>query len=1096
MRTKLKRILSTVLACVMLISLLPATALAAKSNEQFGWRMGVITASKNGYKAANDGTQNSYSGKVTVKINNGNSDNIAYLTGRGSNSTAASSGIVITPADGYYVKAVLVCCNHNGTGYGCLTAQGSDIYASINTDMTTGAYTFTPKFHSGAGYPSWIIIELGVAPSPVYAQYDFNLPGATGLSVDIPTDNRFDATTAKYTYQQGTDAVPTHSVLALKNGTSSVNVNDVVVVGNQAYKFLGWKAQYYLTAAESGNAVTLSDAHGTAQDINVGASVTLNRHVKFTAQWEEVQQYNIYYELSGGTNASSNPSTYTVGVGVPSFAPATRTGYTFEGWYTDHTYTKQVTSIGPTETGNKTLHASWVKDPTATHSVSAQVEYYFGDTLDDAKAKTTPDATDSTVTQTGWIGDATSVTVTPNTTDKFVGYAYDSTEGALTYSVAAGAATDSTTHIVKVYYVKDPTATHSVSAQVEYYFGDTLDDAKAKTIPDATDSTVTQTGWIGDATSVTVTPNTTDKFVGYAYDSTEGTLTYSVAAGAATDSTTHIVKVYYVKNTFGYTVEYYYDGVLDERNTEALSAQYQEVISTYPDKSGDNYVFEKAVPASLTISNVEADNVIKVYYVTKDTSVDVTKVVTSVANPAGEPYDTKDTAKVGDTITWTITVINNGNVSQTLTLADTLSNNQPVTVTDDKTGNEVTGNITIAAKTTSTYTATYTVQIGDSGDTLVNTAILKDGDTPKDGDTAPGVKIDPAVTVDKTVDKTTASVGDKLTYTITVTSNASVELKNVVVTDELLGMTGDKAITIESLAAGGTWTETYTYTVKSSDAGKKLVNTAIASTEDGKELDRDFTEETTIRVPSKPTKPSQPALNTEDHVAYIIGYDDGTVKPTNNITRAEVATIFFRLLTDDSRAEFWSQTNSYSDVSSNNWFNNAVSTLSNAGIISGYPDGTFKPNAPITRAEFAAIATRFSDASYTGRCTFTDVPADHWAANAIALAQDLGWINGYSDGTFKPNQPITRAEAMTLINRVLERAVDRDHMLADMVTWTDNRPGSWYYEAVQEATNSHEYTRTGVYVPSQSFCYENWVKILEAPDWAALENAWSTANSQ
>ena len=1003
MRTKLKRILSTVLACVMLISLLPATALAAKSNEQFGWRMGVITASKNGYKAANDGTQNSYSGKVTVKINNGNSDNIAYLTGRGSNSTAASSGIVITPADGYYVKAVLVCCNHNGTGYGCLTAQGSDIYASINTDMTTGAYTFTPKFHSGAGYPSWIIIELGVAPSPVYAQYDFNLPGATGLSVDIPTDNRFDATTAKYTYQQGTDAVPTHSVLALKNGTSSVNVNDVVVVGNQAYKFLGWKAQYYLTAAESGNAVTLSDAHGTAQDINVGASVTLNRHVKFTAQWEEVQQYNIYYELSGGTNASSNPSTYTVGVGVPSFAPATRTGYTFEGWYTDHTYTKQVTSIGPTETGNKTLHASWVKDPTATHSVSAQVEYYFGDTLDDAKAKTTPDATDSTITQTGWIG---------------------------------------------------------------------------------------------DATSVTVTPNTTDKFVGYAYDSTEGTLTYSVAAGAATDSTTHIVKVYYVKNTFGYTVEYYYDGVLDERNTEALSAQYQEVISTYPDKSGDNYVFEKAVPASLTISNVEADNVIKVYYVTKDTSVDVTKVVTSVANPAGEPYDTKDTAKVGDTITWTITVINNGNVSQTLTLADTLSNNQPVTVTDDKTGNEVTGNITIAAKTTSTYTATYTVQIGDSGDTLVNTAILKDGDTPKDGDTAPGVKIDPAVTVDKTVDKTTASVGDKLTYTITVTSNASVELKNVVVTDELLGMTGDKAITIESLAAGGTWTETYTYTVKSSDAGKKLVNTAIASTEDGKELDRDFTEETTIRVPSKPTKPSQPALNTEDHVAYIIGYDDGTVKPTNNITRAEVATIFFRLLTDDSRAEFWSQTNSYSDVSSNNWFNNAVSTLSNAGIISGYPDGTFKPNAPITRAEFAAIATRFSDASYTGRCTFTDVPADHWAANAIALAQDLGWINGYSDGTFKPNQPITRAEAMTLINRVLERAVDRDHMLADMVTWTDNRPGSWYYEAVQEATNSHEYTRTGVYVPSQSFCYENWVKILEAPDWAALENAWSTANSQ
>ena len=555
------------------------------------------------------------------------------------------------------------------------------------------------------------------------------------------------------------------------------------------------------------------------------------------------------------------------------------------------------------------------------------------------------------------------------------------------------------------------------------------------------------------------------------------------------------------------TVDYKLGDVVQTKDHIALTATVQVL---QPDTLSTTGVSEKSyvgwklssitingeVVASLpaTVNNGDA---VVYNYIEKNTSVDVTKVVTSVVNPAGEPYDTKGTAKVGDTITWTITVKNKGNVPQTLTLTDILSNEQSVTI-KDATDKAVTApaTITLGVDETLTYTATYTVQIGDSGDTLVNTAILKDGDTPKDEDTAPGVKIDPAVTVDKTVDKTTASVGDKLTYTITVTSNASDTLENIVVTDELLGMTGDKAITIASLPAGETWSQTYTYTVKSSDAGKKLVNTAIASTEDGKELDRDSTDGTSIRVPSKPTKPSQPALNTEDHVAYIIGYDDGTVKPTNNITRAEVATIFFRLLTDDSRAEFWSQTNSYSDVSSNNWFNNAVSTLSNAGIISGYPDGTFKPNAPITRAEFAAIATRFSDASYTGRCTFTDVPADHWAANAIALAQDLGWINGYSDGTFKPNQPITRAEAMTLINRVLERAVDRDHMLADMVTWTDNRPGSWYYEAVQEATNSHEYTRTGVYVPSQSFCYENWVKILEAPDWAALENAWSTANSQ
>lgn len=361
------------------------------------------------------------------------------------------------------------------------------------------------------------------------------------------------------------------------------------------------------------------------------------------------------------------------------------------------------------------------------------------------------------------------------------------------------------------------------------------------------------------------------------------------------------------------------------------------------------------------------------------------------------------------------------------------------------------------------------------------------------------------VTITKIPQQTNVTLGNTITWTVTVTNTGNADAKDLTLTDSIEGVTitAPEGINYQDFDLEAGKSIAFTVTYKPEKVGTYVNHVEVGQPKDGpdgnatEKIAEDDSDPVNVSKPYiPPTKPSHPALNTEDHVAYIIGYDDGTVKPTNNITRAEVATIFFRLLTDDSRAAFWSQTNSYSDVSSNNWFNNAVSTLSNAGIISGYPDGTFKPNAPITRAEFAAIATRFSDASYTGRCTFTDVPADHWAANAIALAQDLGWINGYSDGTFKPNQPITRAEAMTLINRVLERAVDRDHMLADMVTWTDNRPGSWYYEAVQEATNSHEYTRTGVYVPSQSFCYENWVKILEAPDWAALENAWSTANSQ
>ena len=240
----------------------------------------------------------------------------------------------------------------------------------------------------------------------------------------------------------------------------------------------------------------------------------------------------------------------------------------------------------------------------------------------------------------------------------------------------------------------------------------------------------------------------------------------------------------------------------------------------------------------------------------------------------------------------------------------------------------------------------------------------------------------------------------------------------------------------------------------------------------------------------------RPILNKDDHVAYIIGYEDGTVRPNNSITRAEVATIFFRLLTDDTRAHYWSQTNSYSDVHSGDWFNNAVSTMSAAGIITGYPDGTFRPNAPITRAEFAAIVARFSDQSAEYLGTFSDVSYTHWASGSIALAAKFGWVTGYEDNTFKPDQSITRAEAMTITNRILERAVEEDHMLPDMVTWTDNRPDAWYYEVVQEATNSHTYARVAKLVPDQSYCYEEWLKIEANPDWAALEKIWSRANSR
>ena len=223
-------------------------------------------------------------------------------------------------------------------------------------------------------------------------------------------------------------------------------------------------------------------------------------------------------------------------------------------------------------------------------------------------------------------------------------------------------------------------------------------------------------------------------------------------------------------------------------------------------------------------------------------------------------------------------------------------------------------------------------------------------------------------------------------------------------------------------------------------------------------------------------------LNTTGHFAYIVGYGNGEVRPQNNITRAEVATIFFRLLTDDVRDENLTKINRYSDVAASSWYNTAVSTLSSMGIITGYPDGTFRPNAAITRAEFAAIAARFDTNGDKTTAKFSDIAA-HWARDEISIAYNNGWITGYPDGTFRPQRDITRAETVTLVNRVLNRLPEtEDDLLPDMVTWTDNaNPNAWYYLAVQEATNNHYYKF------KTNSKYEKWTELRETRDWAKLE---------
>ncbi|WP_454941428.1 DUF7507 domain-containing protein [Evtepia sp.] len=537
---------------------------------------------------------------------------------------------------------------------------------------------------------------------------------------------------------------------------------------------------------------------------------------------------------------------------------------------------------------------------------------------------------------------------------------------------------------------------------------------------------------------------------------------------------------------------------------------------TYTVQDSDTTIKNTAT-VSTTEDGPGGDDTITIPVTGYDLSID--KVLTSVN---GEPYQEGSKVRPGDVLTYTINVTNNNEETVTsFTVSDNLwQENQVETITIGAATADVTGGSYLFQGTLyqdDTWTCTYDYTVPEDVASVSNTAVI---DLPGDNDPddtvtvevepdAPGLKVEKSLSQVNGSDYTggKVSVGDKLTYTIQVTNTGNTTLSGVTVEDSLWNY--EDAIQVDGqlayVADGGTYTIkhdiapgdtviiTYTYTVLRSDAGDTLTNTATVTTPDGGTTGEDTTETpvkpiTPIRPPVDPDKPE---LNTEDHYAYIVGYPDGNVKPEGNITRAEVATIFFRLLTDESRNEFWSQTNNYSDVPADAWYNNAVSTLTNAGIIDGYEDGTFKPDGNITRAEFATIAVRFFEATYEGENLFPDIDG-HWAQDYINEAANAGIVDGYPDGTFGPQKLITRAEAMTMVNRTIDRHPHKDHLLEDMIVWPDNLETAWYYEQVQEATNSHTYT---MHTDAEKNPYEIWSELLPVRDWAQLEKEWSDAHS-
>ena len=219
-----------------------------------------------------------------------------------------------------------------------------------------------------------------------------------------------------------------------------------------------------------------------------------------------------------------------------------------------------------------------------------------------------------------------------------------------------------------------------------------------------------------------------------------------------------------------------------------------------------------------------------------------------------------------------------------------------------------------------------------------------------------------------------------------------------------------------------------------------------------------------------------------NHYLYLIGDTDGLIRPTDNITRAEIATIFFRLITDDLREQMWVQSNPYPDIMQRNWFNNAVSTMTNIGILHGMPNGTFEPNRAITRAEFATVVSRFIERDYTGEDYFRDITG-HWAQTYINTIGSLGWVIGVGNGNYEPNREITRAEAAAIVNRLLVRhlATGAD-LLPGMITWPDNADTTaWFYLDLQEATNSNSYEM------KDDGYHKTWIELISDPNWLALE---------
>ena len=986
--------------------------------------------------------------------------------------------------------------------------------------------------------PDPYVAEFNKAfPTPKHIQNDEKIVPVTliwvGGSWQIKTQGRVLVTevyTVTFDSYGGTPVPPKQEV---EYGHAATKPADPTLKG---YTFAFW----YLGEDEQ---------NATAYDFNT----PVTENITLTAKWTQ-NTYTVTFDPNGGNELAEADKTKAVKIGEAygELPTPTRKGYNFAGWYTEAEEGTVVTADTTVSAmTDHTLYAHWEAKKANVHIMifksndlgtpivdrAYTTDAVYGDTLDLAEIDPSSYLDFDFEIDGGWYDDGLF-----NLYKKYVSGEQANKPAALTKLQITGNWQNLkliVTELVPVVYFK------SAEALAEYQ----NDHSKVENIIFTTKARVGSTLPTADA------PTATRDGYTFTFWSREGQIGTDVT-GQTVNGWTNLVANWEARTDTPYTVEHYLenlDGSYALDTTEPLKGTTDTTV-TAAAKSYDNFTYDSTVPGTVASGNIAADGslVLKLFY-TRNTYDYTVRHIKQL--PDGS-YDEAN-AEV-ETLSGKFEAL-------AAVTAKDYGEHYPTNDADTKQNIKIEKGLTIDVKyNLDEHTLTFETNGGSAINPVTvrhGNAVARPADPTKDKYTFIGWYVDPEFTAkydfatvleaDKTIyakfELTSTPIGDIYvrydvlhikqlpdgTYDL---ANAEVEhlsaKKDTTVTAVIkdyrathhvnvnrtlskltgtaiqpyMGVDGKPVYTILSVYYDLDF-HTLTFdTMGGSKIAPETVRHGLTVAKpkdpvnggyifDGWYTDKTYrtpynfatplTQDTTIYakwflivLPGVTVKKAAPKLNTSDHFAYVQGYPDGTVKPAGNITRAETAAILFRLMDEGSRKTYYSTTSGFRDVASSSWYNTYVATLNNAGVITDSSNGYFRPNEAITRAELAAMLAKFSET--TGAANyFNDVSAKYWAANAIAICAKLGWITGYPDGTFRPDKNVTRAELMAMINRATGRAPkSADAFLPGMKTWIDNTSDKWYYLDVQEATYSHSYTVKGS---------ETWTALTSDPNWSLYE---------